>query len=302
MNKKISTFMAGALLVGALVTPADLLAAIKYKAGKSYDTATEVTAALSSSETGYMVLVDDAGNNYVVTVNNNAMVATPFADALLSTSEMTIDGTLSVNTKFSFTVDGNAVGFGSGTAWGSTTVEFTGSECDMAQGAMKIAINSANQSVKLDKATATFALDNTSATNTMAVKFINASDLEAVDATSTIDLSKDFNFSKYYVLMDANGQAYEGQANGTATAKAFAANNAAFYWNVVKDANTGYATLKNVGTEELLKVGSDLVVVKLDATGKKIENTTNVVTLLKNEDHATASVTVRFGAAPSLQL
>ena len=302
MNKKFSTFMAGALLAGALVTPADLLAEIRYVSGTDYSSAAAETAALTSSKDGYMVFVGDDGKDYVVSVSGNAMVAIPFSDAILSESLMTIDGTISTNTKYTFTVNGNAVGFGSGTAWGATT-EFTGSECDMTQGAMKIAISASTQSVKLDKATTTFTLDNTSAANTMAVKFITAANLEAVDATSTIDLNTtDFNFGKYYVLMDANGLAYEGQSNGTAVAKAFEADNADFYWNVKKEANTGYATLQNVGTEEQLLVGSDLIVVKLSADGKTLDNTSNVVTLLKNDDHTTANVTVRFGAAPSLQL
>lgn len=290
--------MAGALLAGALVTPADLLAAIQYKAGTNYASATAVTApSASSNADGYMVL-KISGKDYVVTVNNNAMVATPFADALLSTSKMTIaqDG----STNYTFTVNSKLIGIhASNLEWANVT-DFPIANCALADGTA-FKIGNATNSVKLDGTT--FSVGS-GTTNTFNARFINASDLEVVDATSTIDLSADFNFGKYYVLMDVDGQAYEGQTGGTATAKAFEADNAAFYWNVVKDANTGYATLKNVGTEELLKVGSDLVVVKLDATGKKIENTTNVVALLKNADHdaVTGDITVRFGAAPSLPL
>ena len=297
MNKKISTLMAGALLAGALVTPADLLAAIQYKVGKDYTSATAVNApGASASAEGYMVL-NISGQDYVVTVDNNAMVATPFKDALLSTSEMTIAQDAATN--YTFTVNGNKVGF-AGAAFGATTTNFPVANCALVDGA-NFKIGTAANAVKLEETN--FSVDG-DASSEFAARFVAAADLDVVDATSTIDLSADFNFGKYYVLMDANGQAYEGQADGTAVAKAFEADNADFYWNVKKEANTGYATLQNVGTEELLKVGSDLVVVELDATGKKIKNTSNVVDLLKNADHnaVTGGVTVRFGAAPSLPL
>ena len=136
MNKKISTLMAGALLAGALVTPANVLAAIQYKAGTNYGNATGVTAASSSSKTGYMVFQDSDGNDYVVTVDaNHAMVATPFADALLSTSVMTIDGTVSGNQGYSFAVNGITAGlaYGSGD-WGNVATAFTGSSCALTNG------------------------------------------------------------------------------------------------------------------------------------------------------------------------
>ena len=297
MNKKFSTFMAGALLAGALVTPADLLAAIQYKAGVDYTSATAVGAPGASSDAdGYMVL-KISGKDYVVTVNGNAMEATPFADALLSTSKMIIaqDG----KTNYTFTVNGSKVGF-TGAAFGSTTTDFPIANCALAN-ASPFKIGDGTNSVKLDGTDFSVVKGDN---NEFTARFVAAANLEVVDATSTIDLSTDFNFGKYYVLMDANGLAYEGQSNGTAVAEAFKADNANFYWNVKKEANTGYATLQNVGTEKLLEVGSDLVVIELDATGKKIENTSGDVKLLKNEDHSqvTGNVTVRFGAAPSLQL
>ena len=295
MNKKISTLMAGALLAGALVTPADLLAAIKYKAGVGYaDAAFQAVGVTSNAVTsGYMVL-SVGGKDYVVTGNaNHGMVATPFADAILSTSEMTFTAD-ATPTNITIEVGGNTIGLASAD-WGTGDITIAGSS--FVDGT--VTIGDGTNSVKLDGTT--FSVE-ASASNTFTARVVNVSELVAVDATSTIDLSADFNFGKYYVLMDANGQAYEGQADGTAIAKAFEADNADFYWNVKKEANTGYATLQNVGTEEQLLVGSDLIVVKLSADGKTLDNTSNVVTLLKNDDHATANVTVRFGAAPSLQL
>lgn len=299
MNKKISTLMASALLAGALVTPADLLAAIQYKVEKSYANATAVSAPDPSSDaSGYMVL-NISGKDYVVTVSSNAMVATPFEEALLSTSEMTIaqDGA----NNYTFTVNGALVGIhASSLAWAAVT-DFPVSSCALVDAA-PFKIGNGTNSVKLEGTTFSVAVGTS---NEFAARFVSASDLEAIDATSTIDLSTDFNFGKYYVLMDeSNGQAYEGQAGGTAVAKTFEADNAAFYWNVIKDKNTGYATLQNVGTEELLKVSSDLAVIELDVEGKKINNTGNVVDLLKNEDHSAVdgTVKVRFGAAPSLPL
>lgn len=296
MNKKISTFMAGALLAGALVTPADLLAAIKYKAGVGYaDAAFQAVGVTSDDVTnGYMVL-SVGSKDYVVTSNaNHEMIATSFAGALLSTSKMTFTAD-ATPTNITITVGGQTIGLDNAPSWGTSAIAIA--QSSFADGTIKI--GDGTNTVKLDGTTFSVV---TSTSTTFAARIVKETELEAVDATSTIDLSAEFNFGKYYVLMDADGQAYEGQANGTATAKTFVADNADFYWNVVKDANTGYATLKNVGTEELLKVGSDLVVVKLDAEGKKIDNTSNAVTLLKNADHTTASVTVRFGAAPSLQL
>ena len=297
MNKKISTLMAGALLAGALVTPADLLAAIQYKAGKTYATATFQAVGVTASATtdGYMVLSVE-GKDYVVTGNGiNGLTATPFGDAFLSDAKMTFtaDGT---PTNIAIKVGGTTIGLGSA-AWGSNPITIAASS--FADGTIKI--GDGTSTVKLDGTT--FSVETSTSTDFTA-RVVNVSELVAVDVTSTIDLSKDFNFGKYYVLMDADGKAYEGQVDGTATATAFEADNADFYWNVKKEANTGYATLQNVGTEELLKVSSDLVVVKLDATGKKIDNISNVVDLLKNADHAavTGDITVRFGAAPSLPL
>ena len=297
MNKKISTLMAGALLAGALVTPADLLAAIKYKAGVGYANAAFQAVDVTSSAVtnGYMVLsVDD--KDYVVTSNaNHEMIATPFAEALLSTSEMTFTAD-ATPTNITIEVGANTIGLASG-AWGSGVITIAGSS--FADGTVKI--GDGTNSVKL--VGTAFSVE-ASANNTFTARIVKDTELEAVDATSTIDLSAEFNFGKYYVLMNADGLAYEGQDGGTAIANEFDAANANFYWNVKKEASTGYATLQNVGTEELLKVGSDLVVIKLDATGKKIENVSDVVDLLKNADHTAVAggVTVRFGAAPSLQL
>ena len=298
MNKKISTLMAGTLLAGALVTPADMLAAIQYKVGKTYATAAFQAVGVTASATtdGYMVF-SVGSDDYVVTGDGaNGLKATLFDDAFLSDAKMTFtaDGT---PTNIAIEVGGQAIGLDNTPAWGSGDITIAASS--FADGTIKI--GDGTNTVKLNGTTFSVV---TSTTEDFTARVVNVSELVAVDATSTIDLSKDFNFGKYYVLMDADGKAYQGQVDGTADAKVFVADDAKFYWNVKKEANTGYATLQNVGTEELLKVSSDLVVVKLDATGKKIDNTSNVVDLLKNDNHAavTGNVTVRFGAAPSLQL
>ena len=204
----------------------------------------------------------------------------------------TADGT---PTNIAIEVGGQAIGLDNAPSWGSGDITIAASS--FADGTIKI--GDGTNTVKLDGTTFSVV---TSTTEEFTARVVNVSELVAVDATSTIDLSADFDFSKYYVLMDADGKAYEGQADGTAVAKEFVADDAKFYWNVKKEANTGYATLQNVGTEEQLLVGADLIVIELSADGKQIINTSNVVTLLKNADHSTASVTVRFGAAPSLLL
>ena len=296
MNKKISTLMAGALLAGALVTPADMLAAIQYKAGKTYATAAFQAVGVTAGATtdGYMVF-SVGSDDYVVTGDGvNGLKATLFKDAFLSDAKMTFtaDGT---PTNIAIEVGGQAIGLDNAPSWGSGDITIAASS--FADGTIKI--GDGTNTVKLDGTTFSVV---TSTTEEFTARVVNVSELVAVDATSTIDLSADFDFSKYYVLMDADGKAYEGQADGTAVAKEFVADDAKFYWNVKKEANTGYATLQNVGTEEQLLVGADLIVIELSADGKQIINTSNVVTLLKNADHSTASVTVRFGAAPSLPL
>ncbi len=296
MNKKISTLMAGTLLAGALVTPADMLAAIQYKAGKTYATAAFQAVGVTANATtdGYMVF-SVGSDDYVVTGDGaNGLKATLFKDAFLSDAKMTFtaDGT---PTNIAIEVGGQAIGLDNAPAWGSGDITIAASS--FADGTIKI--GDGTNTVKLDGTTFSVV---TSTTEEFTARVVNVSELVAVDATSTIDLSADFDFSKYYVLMDADGKAYEGQADGTAVAKEFVADDAKFYWNVKKEANTGYATLQNVGTEKQLLVGSDLIVIELSADGEKINNVSDVVTLLKNADHSTASVTVRFGAAPSLSL
>lgn len=302
MNKKISTLMAGALLAGALVTPADMLAAIKYKTDKDYTDATAVAAPVAgASAEGYMVL-SVANKDYVVTVGaDNSMIATPFYYALLSTSKMTI--AQDVSTNYTFKVNSNAVGIhATDLEWASAT-DFLAVNCALADGSA-FKIGNGTNSIKLDGTSFSVAAGTA---NEFAARFVAASDLEVSYATTVVDLNEDFNFDKYFTLMDADGRVYRGQADGTATPTAvdvFVADDADFYWTVKKEANTGYATLQNVGTKEQLLVGTDLVVIKLDATGKKIDNTSDVVALLKNADHdpVTGGVTVRFGVAPSLPL
>lgn len=304
--------MVGALLAGALITPTDLFAAVKYKAGVSYATgATVVTPEANSTKTGYMVLVDNAGKNYVVTVDNYAMVATPFEDALFSKSVMTIAGTA---TDFSFKVDGKAVSFTSGVGFGSMAASFPISGCDVTQGAMKIALVSSTQSVTLDLATATFSVDNTSATNTIAVKYIAESDLEIDWAATPKDDAalSDMNFGKYFVLMTADGQALQGVAAvtegyATAIAEDFNPADPSFYWTLEKQGATGRVAFRNKGSRTdgknigLMSEGSsDLVYADLKKTGDKegLANTTGAVSLKKNSNGTSATLaTIYVGDA-----
>lgn len=312
MNKKISTLMVGALLAGAVVTPTDLLAAVKYKAGVSYaNGTTAVTPAANTTNTGYMVLVDNAGKNYVVTVDNFAMIATPFEDALFSKSVMTINGS---NTAFSFNVDGKAVSFTGNVGFGGMNASFPISDCNVTQGAMKIAMTSSSQSVTLDLATATFSVDNTSAANTIAVKYIAVSDL-VIDwaATPKDDAAlSDMNFGKYFVLMTADGQALQGVATATegyatAVAEDFNSADPSFYWTLEKQGATGRVAFRNKGSRAdgknigLMSEGSsDLVYADLKKTGNKegLANTTGAVSLKKNSDgNAATLATIYVGDA-----
>ena len=290
MNKKISTLMASALLAGALVTPADLLAAIQYKVEKSYANATAVSAPGPSSDaSGYMVL-NISGKDYVVTVNGNAMVATPFEDALLSTSIMTIaqDG----SSKYTFTVNSSKVGFGSG-VFGATTTEFPVANCNLAGSAFKI--GTASNSVKLEGTT--FSVDG-DGTSTFAAKFVQEADLEIDYAgTPKTDAELDeVDFGKYYILMNADGQALKAVTAGTdgyaiTETGAFDPADAAFYWTVEKQGSTSKAAFRSkAGLGLLVESGVNVLYAALDNDDKGLTSTSGAVSLTQKTGGAASTV------------
>ena len=295
MNKKFSTLVAGALLVGAVVTPADLFAKVKFGASQQQVT---VSTGADATAFGFMVLKVN-GKDYVVTGNGGSgMVATPFEDALLSKSKMTftVDGT---PTNIAITVGGQNIKLGTAD-WGANDITVANS--DFTNGAIKIA--NASDYVALTTATGTpqFSV----VTNGTAVAFdatiydVNTLEIDwAAPQTSTADLGT-FDFGKYYVLMTEDGQALKASAKDadgfvTASPATFDSADPAFYWTVSKVGTTKASFTSKAGGR--LSESGALVLAALTSDKKGLEHTSSVISLTKEAGGAATLAKVVLGDA-----
>ncbi|WFE86417.1 DUF6383 domain-containing protein [Parabacteroides chongii] len=285
MNKKFSTFVAGALLAGAVVTPQDLLAEIAL--GASPADATVVTTS-GATTNGFMVL-NVNGKKYVVTSDvNHAMIATPFEEAFLSSSEMkfTSDGT-----NMTITVNGNTIGFASASeGWGEEPIVIANSAFS---NRLSIANTSHSVKVAIDPITGRPVFTPEDNTNNWFecsgcdIKIYNENSLNAVFAENFIgdnDLNE-FVFGKYYILMNADGQylkAVSSGAEGYVSAEPVAdldEDDPAFYWTVGKQGALNKAAFTSKDGGLLVSTGTTVLYAGLDNDKKGLVSTNGEVAL-----------------------
>ncbi len=262
MNKKFSTLMASALLAGALVSPADLLAQLRYAGGKSYSNVAVVKTlpnATTTSTDQFIVFQDEDGANYIAIVTSgNKLSAVPFSRAkesqLVTISYNAESETYAVKTgnyQLGFAASGYA--FGSGHK-DLTNVDLTSEEIKFAYAAPSF-----DRSVSLQNIT--FGVTSNS-TTTFVAKAIAKDALETiVDNSKVASVVTGDITGASYILME-NGRALTGNEDGTATwASYWREQNQYWTIDVTDNGNkTGVAKFKNKETGKYLA----------DATGKYI--------------------------------
>ena len=235
MNKKFSTLLASLLLAGAVVTPADLFAAVGYTGGKTYATVTAVTNDALPADTNnedFFFVVNDGTTDYVVVVNaSNGLELKKFADAL-PTDLIKISNATS---KYTIKTASNSLGFATGYAdFGGDIAEMTA--VDLTAGAINISDGTA--SVKFDGTT--FSVVGDDATVTFKAKAIAKDALEQLavlpDANDVVagQLAGYTANSRLVAYKAADGSPVSNFLKGKgSSAAAFAAYDAdvdAFYW------------------------------------------------------------------------
>ncbi|MCD8269760.1 MAG: hypothetical protein LUD46_15735, partial [Parabacteroides sp.] len=198
--------MASLLLAGAVVAPQNMFAEISLV---SSPTEVQITENANDETAGFMVLTVGA-QKYVVTAENNGLVAKPFDAALLSASKMVFKVD-EIPTNIALTVGGQKVGLASGTAgWG--TGDFTTKNSGFTSSIwLGSGTYSVNLSLDAESKPVFTPINGTSGSLVCPgceVKFYNENSVEAVFAETIIgdNTLNEFEFGKYYLLMNADGQ------------------------------------------------------------------------------------------------
>ena len=267
MNKKFSTLVAGALLAGALVTPADLLAQLQYAGGKTYsDVATATIPTANNKSVATYLIFENEEIPYVAVVENNALVAKPFLKA-------DVDDVVNVkkisDSEFEvYTSTGDFLGTAGGPSYPFGSVaKVQGVVFDKTAGTVKINYGTAY----VTRDGATFSMGLTTA-DKFEGKFVTKAALEAIENERNV--ATELSFANNYILMVAN-QAIKGAADGSAELAKYAQVQENFWTleKVERGDHNAYALLKNKATGKYLTINGKQAAVKLtwNATEEKYE-------------------------------
>ena len=256
MNKKFSTLMAGALLTGALVTPADLVAQLQYAGGKNYsNVATATIPTTEDKSVATYLIFENEGLPYVAVVENNALVTKPFlkADVDDVVNIKKINGAYEVYTStgdFLGTAGSPDYSFGS-------VAKVQGVVFDKTAGTVKI--NYGTAFVTRDGVT--FSMGLTTA-DKFEGKFVTKAALAKIE--NDRDVATELSFASNYIIMAAN-QAIKGNADGTAELADYAQVQENFWGleKVERGEHNAYALLKNKATGKYLTINNKQAAVKL---------------------------------------
>ena len=293
MNKKFSTLVAGALLAGAVITPADLFAQVQYANGKTYaDVPTTTTAPSTGNNQDYFIVFIDGGKDYVATVKSDgSLEAKEFANAQMTD----VINIAFATPNYTITGGSNTMGFATGQlAFGSNITDMT--TVTLADGA--IVISDGTGYAKL--AGTTFSVDQTNS-NKIVAKAIAKTSLEVVPATMPVATATDLSAS-YYVLMDpATGKVLTGVKGAAPVLGAYVPTTQNMFWSVsITDNgnNTGVAKFKNKATGEFLTDASGVhTTVAATKTGDKWGFASYTSVSLTNAPAVLSSI--NLGAVPA---
>ena len=309
MNKKVLTLCAGFLLAG-LVTPTDALAAVKYADGVSFADATWQTVATGANEISDAILIVQGknGGDYVIISNGtNGLKAIPFGDTLLS--EATATFTISDNGKrVSFEIGGKKVGFDTTGAvnWGEST--FSANNCSFTEGANDgnsgFALATGANCVKMDydeNGVPTFSVEAGTAEWLSSVRLVQVNQIEVDYSRTNYPITdavlSEFDFGKYYILMNADGQylkadeAVDGKVTATPTMD-FDEKDATYYWTIEKQGATTKAAFKNKEEGAYLVSGSEIVYAGLTVDGKGLVSTNGLIAVADEDGGNSMSVSL----------
>ena len=309
MNKKVLTLCAGFLLAG-LVTPTDALAAVKYADGVSFADATWQTVATGANEISDAILIVQGknGGDYVIISNGtNGLKAIPFGDALLS--EATATFTISDNGKrVSFEIGGKKVGFDTTGAvdWGEST--FSTNNCSFTEGTNDgnsgFALATGANCVKMDydeNGVPTFSVEAGTAEWLSSVRLVQVNQIEVDYSHTNYPIAdaelQEFDFGKYYILMNADGQylkadeAVDGKVTATPTMD-FDEKDATYYWTIEKQGATTKAAFKNKEEGAYLVSGSEIVYAGLTVDGKGLVSTNGLIAVADEDGGNSMSVSL----------
>ena len=251
MNKKFSTLVAGALLAGAVITPTDLLAQIKYKTGNySNLTVTETAGLLAANASGnFAIVFQNAGTDYVAVVDGttNGLVAKPFSEAGLKVDAAKIVITENGSGKF-LVVNGAGDKLGlTTTAWADAATTFT---ITSVAATPALTMNDATNEITLSGTTFAVA---TGTSSTLTAKLVSFDQL--ADLIMPVETAKDLSAS-FFVLMDpATGNVVQGNKGAAPTFVSYTPTTQKMFWSVVvtdNGNNAGTAKFKNKATGEFL--------------------------------------------------
>ena len=258
MNKKFSTLVAGALLAGAVITPTDLFAKVKYADGKTYTTVpTTTTTPVTGSNQDYFIVFTSGGKDYVAVVKSDgSLEAKEFENAQMTD----VINIAFATPDYTITGGGNTMGFATGQlAFGSDITDMT--TVTLADGA--IVISDGTGYAKLTGAA--FSVDQV-ASNTITAKAVAKTALEPVavmpDAADVVagQLAGYTANSRLVAYQAADGSAVpnflKGAKGSDAEFAAYAGDAAAFYWTFKggRFISTAGKTLAVAGEEEFVMV------------------------------------------------
>ena len=259
MNKKFSTLLASLLLAGAVVTPADLFAKVKYAGGKTYANVPVVTELpADGANTDYFFVINDGTKDYVVVVNaSNALVVKDFETAtaadLINIAKSGVNYTIKTTANLGFAT--GYANFGSDIT-NMTAVDLTSEEINISDGTASIKLEgttfsvvAADNTTKFKaKAIATTALEQVAvlpdAADVVAGQLAGYTANSRLVAYQAADGSAVSNFLKGAKGSDAEFAAYAGDAAD------------AFYWTFKggRFISTAGKTLAVAGEEEFVMV------------------------------------------------
>ena len=288
MNKKFSTLVAGALLAGAVITPADLFAKLVYTAQGGYGATTALTLPGDVTPTpAYLVTADGK----VISVSGSGLKLVTLEDA-------------TANDQIVLTKDNSASTFGVKT--GAAELQLNSSNTGFGNDGVKLfTITNGGTDVSIANASTAsivwagdaFTIQADGDGVIAGAKIIAASGLQTVMPVATAtDLS-----ASYFVLMDpATGKVLDG----TSVLVDYATATQNLYWSISivdNGNNTGVAKFKNKETGEFLVDASGVhTTVAVEKVSDKWQftgaNYTNVT--LQNAPAALAN-NVTLGAVPA---
>ena len=288
MNKKFSTLVAGALLAGAVITPADLFAKLVYTAQGGYGATTALTLPGDVTPTpAYLVTADGK----VISVSGSGLKLVTLEDA-------------TANDQIVLTKDNSASTFGVKT--GAAELQLNSSNTGFGNDGVKLfTITNGGTDVSIANASTAsivwagdaFTIQADGDGVIAGAKIIAASGLQTVMPVATAtDLS-----ASYFVLMDpATGKVLDG----TSVLVDYATATQNLYWSISivdNGNNTGVAKFKNKETGEFLVDASGVhTTVAVEKVSDKWQftgaNYTNVT--LQNAPAALTN-NVTLGAVPA---